>query len=79
MAKDWFANGEKLTLKGKFEVTQQSPYEVSNIEINLKGLNNNDEYQVYTVSCEWISIKPKFISNPFRPPLKSTSNFPVKL
>jgi hypothetical protein len=52
VGKDWFGIGGDLTIQGKFEITQQSPYELTNIEIELKGLNNNHGFQVFTTPVE---------------------------
>ncbi|XP_053977399.1 uncharacterized protein LOC128875655 isoform X1 [Hylaeus volcanicus] len=39
VAKDWFGNGENIPLRGKLEFIQQTEYDVTNVEVNLDGLN----------------------------------------
>lgn len=52
VAKNWFANGGELTVKGKIEMTQQSEYEVTNVEVNLKGLKETSGYHVHVAPVE---------------------------
>lgn len=47
LAKDWFGNGVPVSVKGKIEFTQQSEYEVTNIDVQLKGLMENSGYHVH--------------------------------
>jgi Cu/Zn superoxide dismutase len=50
VAKDWFGNGDKVTIGGKLEFIQESPYDVTDIEINLEGLNNKmSGYHIHMV------------------------------
>ena len=52
MAKDWYSNGElqdTFKLSGKVEIIQQSEYDVSDVEVVLKGLNKNSGYHVHMV------------------------------
>lgn len=50
MAKDWYANGDELTVSGKVEITQQSEYDVSNIEVQFKGLEQQTSgYHIHMV------------------------------
>lgn len=52
VAKNWFANGGELTVKGKIEMTQQSEYEVTNVEVNLKGLVETSGYHIHVAPVE---------------------------
>lgn len=52
VAKDWFANGDSLSVKGKLEMRQQSEYELTNVEVNLKGLVDNSGYHVHITSVQ---------------------------
>lgn len=50
VAKDWYANGDNVNVIGKVEVTQQSEYEISNVEVQFKGLEQNSGYHIHMVS-----------------------------
>lgn len=52
VAKDWFANGGELSIKGKLEMLQQSEYELTNVDVNFKGLNDNSGYHVHITPVE---------------------------
>ncbi|XP_030370724.1 uncharacterized protein LOC115621265 [Scaptodrosophila lebanonensis] len=52
VAKDWYANGDALTVSGKVEITQQSEYDMSNVEVQLKGLQDNSGYHVHMTPVE---------------------------
>lgn len=52
MARDWFANGVPLNVTGKLEITQQSEYELSNVEVVFKGLDETSGYHVHIVSIQ---------------------------
>lgn len=50
VAKDWFGNGEEVTIVGKLEFIQESPYDVTDVEVNLEGLNGKmSGYHVHMV------------------------------
>lgn len=49
VAKDWYANGDELKVSGKVEITQQSEYDISNIEVQFKGLEENSGYHIHMV------------------------------
>jgi len=49
VAKEWYANGDSLTVSGRVEITQQSEYDVSNVEVQLKGLQDNTGYYIHRV------------------------------
>lgn len=51
MVKDWFPNGDALTVKGKIEFYQQTEYDVTNVEVDLEGLVDNSGYHVHIVRC----------------------------
>ncbi|XP_014088313.2 uncharacterized protein Rsod [Bactrocera oleae] len=52
VAKDWYANGDELTVSGRLEITQQSEYDISNIEVQLKGLSENSGYHIHMTPVE---------------------------
>lgn len=41
-----------MTVKGKIEMIQQSEYETTNVEVNLKGLKDNSGYHVHITPVE---------------------------
>lgn len=51
VVKDWYPNGEPITITGKLEFLQQTEYDVTNIDVNLEGLLNVKDYQIHMVSC----------------------------
>lgn len=51
VAKDWHANGGPLSIVGKLEILQASEYDITNVEVDLKGLVKNSGYHVHIVSC----------------------------
>lgn len=65
MANDWYANGADLSITGKLEIFQQSEYDLSNVDISLKGLIENSGYHIHMVNltaCVWrLSIYNIFI------------------
>ncbi|XP_061393687.1 uncharacterized protein LOC133329207 [Musca vetustissima] len=52
VAKEWYANGDEVNVIGKVEVTQQSEYDISNIEVQFKGLNENSGYHIHMTPVE---------------------------
>ncbi|XP_017091861.2 uncharacterized protein Rsod [Drosophila bipectinata] len=52
VAKEWYANGDPLTVSGRVEITQQSEYDISNVEVQLKGLNDNTGYHIHRTPVE---------------------------
>lgn len=52
MARDWYANGVPLTVKGKLELFQQSEYEVTNVEVQFKGLLATSGYHVHVAPVQ---------------------------
>ncbi|KAF2895528.1 hypothetical protein ILUMI_10646 [Ignelater luminosus] len=52
VAKDWFPNGDKLTVKGKIEFFQQTEYDITNVEVSLEDLNENSGYHVHITPVE---------------------------
>ncbi|XP_017889745.1 uncharacterized protein LOC108630767 [Ceratina calcarata] len=55
VAKDWFGNGQTipLTIRGKLEFLQQSEYDVTNVELNLDGLDGKmNRYHIHMTSVE---------------------------
>lgn len=50
VAKDWFGNGEEISLSGKLEFIQESSYDVTDAEVSLEGLNGSmSGYHVHEV------------------------------
>ena len=50
VVKDWFGNGEIILLKGKLQFIQQNEYDVTNLEVNLDGLDEKmNGYHVHMV------------------------------
>lgn len=47
VASDWYGNGVPLSVKGKLELFQQSEYELTNVEVNLKGLVDTSGYHIH--------------------------------
>lgn len=48
---DWFGNGFPVGLKGKLELTQQSEYDVTNVQVTLEGLDEDiRNYKIHEVS-----------------------------
>ncbi|XP_052836220.1 LOW QUALITY PROTEIN: uncharacterized protein LOC128252495 [Drosophila gunungcola] len=52
VAKEWYANGDPLTVSGRVEITQQSEYDVTNVEVQLKGLQDNTGYHIHRTPVE---------------------------
>lgn len=51
VAKDWFGNGEEVSLSGKLEFIQESAYDVTDVEVNLEGLDGKmSGYHVHMVT-----------------------------
>lgn len=52
VARDWYSNGGELTITGKLEMFQQSEYDVTDVEVGLKGLVANSGYHVHMTPVE---------------------------
>ncbi|XP_070142466.1 LOW QUALITY PROTEIN: uncharacterized protein Rsod, partial [Drosophila kikkawai] len=52
VAKEWYANGDPLTVSGRVEITQQSEYDISNVEVQFKGLQDNTGYHIHRTPVE---------------------------
>uniref|UniRef100_A0A182WSI4 Superoxide dismutase copper/zinc binding domain-containing protein n=1 Tax=Anopheles quadriannulatus TaxID=34691 RepID=A0A182WSI4_ANOQN len=52
VARDWYSNGDLLTIKGKLELVQQSEYDLTNAEVDFKGLDQNSGYHVHVAPVE---------------------------
>nr|CAD7402226.1 unnamed protein product [Timema poppensis] len=52
VVKDWFGNGELTPLKGKIEFFQQTEYDVTDMEVELEGLEDNSGYHVHITPIE---------------------------
>lgn len=49
VVKDWFGNGQVTNIMGKFEFTQQSQYDITNIEQALTGRSFDNIYGIHKV------------------------------
>lgn len=49
VVKDWFPNGNSGQVMGKIEIFQQSEYEITNLEVEMKGLQKLYGYHVHLV------------------------------
>ncbi|XP_045780609.1 uncharacterized protein LOC123877773 [Maniola jurtina] len=88
VVQDWFGNGNSIRLSGKLELTQQSEYDVTNVQVTLEGLNEDlRNYKIHIAPiekelefpCEKTTIYDTY--NPFHvnkslspPPTKGTAD-----
>lgn len=50
VVRDWFGNGEQVSLRGKLELLQQTEYDITNVEVSLEGLDGKmSGYHIYMV------------------------------
>ncbi|XP_011706613.1 PREDICTED: uncharacterized protein LOC105461808 [Wasmannia auropunctata] len=50
VVRDWFGNGEQISLSGKLELLQQTEYDVTNVEVSLEGLDGKmSGYHIHMV------------------------------
>ncbi|CAH0763523.1 unnamed protein product [Diatraea saccharalis] len=52
VVRDWFGNGEPVPLKGKLELTQQSEYDVTNVQVTLEGFEGITNYKIHVAPVE---------------------------
>ncbi|CAH0720985.1 unnamed protein product, partial [Brenthis ino] len=53
VVRDWFGNGFDVALKGKIEMTQQSEYDITNVQVTLEGLDNDiRNYKIHMAPVE---------------------------
>ncbi|XP_044755346.1 uncharacterized protein LOC123314251 [Coccinella septempunctata] len=52
VVRDWFPNGNDLSVKGRIEFIQQTEYDVTNVEVSLEGLVDNSGYHIHVVPVE---------------------------
>lgn len=50
VVRDWFANGAQAHVRGRLEMTQQSPYDVTNVQVVLEGLDDATNYRIHMAS-----------------------------
>lgn len=50
VAKDWFPNVDESAVKGKIEFQQQTEFDITNVEVDLKDLDDNSGYHVHIAS-----------------------------
>ncbi|XP_011873780.1 PREDICTED: uncharacterized protein LOC105565305 [Vollenhovia emeryi] len=54
VVRDWFGNGEQISLRGKLELLQQTEYDITNVEVSLEGLGGKiSGYHVHMMSVEY--------------------------
>ncbi|KAL0112201.1 hypothetical protein PUN28_011934 [Cardiocondyla obscurior] len=54
VARDWFGNGEQVSLRGKMELVQQTEYDITNVDVSLEGLDGKmSEYHIHTIPIEY--------------------------
>ncbi|KYN36526.1 Superoxide dismutase [Cu-Zn], partial [Trachymyrmex septentrionalis] len=54
VVRNWFGNGEQISLKGKLELWQQTEYDITNVEVSLEGLDGEmSGYHIHTASIEY--------------------------
>ncbi|XP_072936452.1 uncharacterized protein Rsod isoform X1 [Epargyreus clarus] len=92
VVRDWFGNGDTVSVKGRIEMVQQSEYDVTNVQVTLEGLTDEvRNYKIHVVPverelefpCEKTTLYDTF--NPFNanksgnpPPTKGTADqYPV--
>ncbi|XP_071566892.1 uncharacterized protein Rsod isoform X1 [Temnothorax nylanderi] len=52
--RDWFGNGEQISLRGKLELLQQTEYDITNVEVSLEGLDGKmSGYHIHMTSVEY--------------------------
>lgn len=50
VVRDWFGNGEPVNIMGDIEMYQMSEYDAVNVEINVQGLQQVNEYHIHMVN-----------------------------
>ncbi|XP_050455769.1 uncharacterized protein LOC126853760 [Cataglyphis hispanica] len=54
VVRDWFGNGEQISLKGKLELLQQTEYDITSVEVSLEGLGGKmSGYHVHMTPVEY--------------------------
>ncbi|XP_011064042.1 PREDICTED: uncharacterized protein LOC105151814, partial [Acromyrmex echinatior] len=54
VVRNWFGNGEQISLRGKLELWQQTEYDITNVEVSLEGLDGKmSGYHIHTASVEY--------------------------
>ncbi|EGI59507.1 hypothetical protein G5I_12336 [Acromyrmex echinatior] len=49
VVRNWFGNGEQISLRGKLELWQQTEYDITNVEVSLEGLDGKmSGYHIHT-------------------------------
>ncbi|XP_063389539.1 uncharacterized protein LOC134675251 [Cydia fagiglandana] len=49
---DWFGEGAGAGLQGKLEITQQSAYDIANLQLKLENLEDVRDYQIHEAPVE---------------------------
>ena len=55
VVRDWFGNGEPVNIMGEIEMYQMSEYDAVNVEVNVQGLQQVNEYRIHMVSLISVS------------------------
>lgn len=59
--RDWFGNGEQISLRGKLELLQQTEYDITNTEVSLEGLGGKmSGYHVHMVTKSSLKLNEIF-------------------
>ncbi|XP_039303730.1 uncharacterized protein LOC105197011 isoform X2 [Solenopsis invicta] len=81
VARDWFGNGEQISLRGKLEFLQQTEYDVTNVEISLEGLDGKmSRYHIHMAPVEYgleFPCEKSSIYGHWNPLSVNTSNIPI--
>ncbi|XP_068625420.1 uncharacterized protein Rsod isoform X1 [Battus philenor] len=87
VVRDWFGNGQRDAPAGRIELLQQSPYDVTNVQVQLSALQQAHDYKLHEVPverelefpCERTTLYDAY--NPFHvnksltpPPMKGTAD-----
>ena len=56
VVRDWFGNGEPVNIMGDIEMYQMSEYDAVNVEVNVQGLQQVNDYYIHMVSrVRWLA------------------------
>lgn len=77
VANDWHGNGIPVNLRGKLEFFQQSEYDITNIDVNLKGLMEASGYNIHLASVQSdleFPCEDSTLNQRWNPPFEIASN-----
>lgn len=52
VVKDWFPNGDELSVRGKIEFVQQTEYDITDVDVSIEGLRRASGYHIHMVPVE---------------------------